>query len=96
MLTILIRSPLKGAGDLLRHVVTTVSTLASSQEIILRVNIQLVPLTKCAAEDLDLVPGHGTVAARCSSEEDGSNAENKLDCIWQIKYLLLDLKPNGE
>lgn len=53
--------------------------------------MQSVPLTKCTADDLDLVPGHGAVAARCSSEEDGSNA----DCMWQIKYLLLDLRPNG-
>lgn len=54
--------------------------------------MQSVLLAECAAEDLDLVPGarHGG-----SSEEDGLNAENKLHCMWQIKYLLLDLKPNG-
>lgn len=42
-----------------------------------RVNIQSVPSAKYTDEDLELVPGCSIAAAHCSSQEDGSNAENK-------------------
>lgn len=45
-----------------------------------RVNTQLVPSNKCNEEALDLFPGCRTMAAFCSSEENGSNAENKFHC----------------